>query len=217
MRGSTDPQLAMLPSLSTEGLIPADHPIRKMRVVVDAVLAELDPVFDEMYTTSGRRSAPREQLSKSTVVMAMYSIRSERAFCERLNYDLSFKSFLDMRIDQAAFDATTFAKNRTRGCWTTMLRTSSSPPWSARPSCAATSRRITSPSTAPCSTRGHRTGRSNPRTGHRRNRRLAATSKCSGTARSARVTPTPPRPIRRPGCIASRTTPWRRFATPGTC
>jgi transposase len=114
MRGSTDPQLAMLTSLSTEDLIPADHPIRKIRVVVDAVLAELDPVFDEMYATGGRRSVPPEQLLKSTVLMAMYSIRSERAFCERLNYDRLFKWFLDMRIDHPAFDATTFSKNRKR-------------------------------------------------------------------------------------------------------
>jgi transposase len=114
MRGSSDPQLAMLTTVSTEDLIPADHPIRKIRVVVDAVLAELDPVFDEMYAASGRRSVPPEALLKSTVLMAMYSIRSERAFCERLNYDLLFKWFLDMRIDQTAFDATTFTKNRTR-------------------------------------------------------------------------------------------------------
>jgi transposase len=91
MRGSTDPQLAMLTTVSTEDLIPADHPIRRIRVVVDSVLAELDPVFDEMYATGGRRSVPPEQLLKSTVLIAMYSIRSERAFCERLNYDLLFK------------------------------------------------------------------------------------------------------------------------------
>jgi transposase len=114
MRGTPDPQLAMLTSVSTEDLIPPDHPIRKIRVVVDAVLAELDAVFDEMYATSGRRSVPPEILLKSTVLMAMYSIRSERAFCERLNYDLLFKWFLDMRIDQPAFDATTFTKNRQR-------------------------------------------------------------------------------------------------------
>src|ERR671913_643463 len=114
MRGSTDPQLAMLTSLSTEDLIPADHPIRKIRVVVDAVLAELDDTFDAMYAAGGRRSVPPETLLKASVLMAMYSIRSERAFCERLNYDLMFKWFLDMRIDQRAFDATTFTKNRTR-------------------------------------------------------------------------------------------------------
>jgi transposase len=114
MRGSPDPQLAMLTSVSTEDLIPPDHPIRKIRVVVDAVLAEMDDTFDAMYSAGGRRSVPPETLLKSTVLMAMYSIRSERAFCERLNYDLLFKWFLDMRIDQPAFDATVFTKNRTR-------------------------------------------------------------------------------------------------------
>jgi transposase len=104
----------MLTSLSTEDLIPADHPIRRIRVVVDAVLAELDDVFAAMYASSGRSSVPPEALLKSTVLMAMYSIRSERAFCERLNYDLLFKWFLDMRIDQPAFDASTFSKNRQR-------------------------------------------------------------------------------------------------------
>jgi transposase len=106
--------MAMLTSVSTEDLIPADHPIRRIRVVVDAVLDELDSVFDEMYASSGRRSVPPEVLLKATVLMAMYSIRSERAFCERLNYDLLFKWFLDMRIDEPAFDASTFSKNRRR-------------------------------------------------------------------------------------------------------
>src|SRR6266545_1079894 len=114
MRGAPDPQLSMLTTLSTEELIPPDHPIRRIRKVVDAVLADLDGVFDGMYAMGGRASVPPETLLKATVLMAMYSIRSERAFCERLNYDLLFKWFLDMRIDQPAFDATTFSKNRTR-------------------------------------------------------------------------------------------------------
>jgi transposase len=114
MRGTPDPQMAMLTTLSTEDLIPVDHPIRRIRVIVDSVLAELDDVFDEMYATSGRSSVPPESLLKATILMAMYSIRSERAFCERLNYDLLFKWFLDLRIDQPAFDASTFSKNRQR-------------------------------------------------------------------------------------------------------
>jgi transposase len=114
MRGTPDAQLAMLTTLSTEDLIPAEHPIRRIRVIVDAVLAELDDVFDAMYATSGRSSVPPESLLKATILMAMYSIRSERAFCERLNYDLLFKWFLDLRIDQPAFDASTFSKNRQR-------------------------------------------------------------------------------------------------------
>ena len=144
MRGSPDPQLAMLSTLSTEDLIPADHPIRRIRVVVDAVLAELDGTFDGMYAAGSRRSVPPEILLKSTVLMAMYSIRSERAFCERLNYDLLFKWFLDMRIDQPAFDATTFTKNRKR-LLEHEVATSSLLPWCARRSSAATCRARTCP------------------------------------------------------------------------
>jgi transposase len=114
MRGSPDPQLSMLSSLSTEDLIPPDHPIRRIRVVVDAVLADLDGIFTEMYAATGRPSVPPENLLKASVLMALYSIRSERAFCERLNYDLLFKWFLGVRIDEPAFDASTFSKNRQR-------------------------------------------------------------------------------------------------------
>ena len=61
---------------------------------MEAVLAELDDTFDAMYAVGGRRSVPPETLLKATVLMAMYSIRSERAFCERLNYDLMFKRYM---------------------------------------------------------------------------------------------------------------------------
>src|SRR5579864_7964757 len=114
MRGAPDPQLAMLTTLSTEELIPAGHPIRRIRAVVEAVLGELDAELGAMYAGSGRPSVPPERLLKATVLMALYSIRSERAFCERLNYDLLFKWFLDLPIDAKAFDATTFTKNRDR-------------------------------------------------------------------------------------------------------
>jgi transposase len=114
MRGEPERQLAMLTTLSPEDLIPADHPIRRIRSVVEVVLAELDGEFDTMYARTGRPSVPPEQLLKATVLMALYSIRSERAFCERLNYDLLFKWFLDLPIDARAFDATTFTKNRER-------------------------------------------------------------------------------------------------------
>jgi len=87
--------------------------------------------------------------------MAMYSIRSGRAFCERLSYELLFKWFLEMRIDQAAFDATTFSKNRQR-----LLEDEVADEVSlrscAKRSCVATSPRITSPSTARCCRRGRR-------------------------------------------------------------
>jgi transposase len=114
VRGMPERQMAMLTTLNAGDLIPEDHPIRRIRVVVDAVLFELDDEFAAMYATTGRPSVPPEQLLKATVLMAMYSIRSERAFCERLNYDLLFKWFLDLPIDARAFDATTFSKNRQR-------------------------------------------------------------------------------------------------------
>ncbi len=114
MRGKPEQQLAMLTSLSTEDLIPKDHPIRRIRKVIEEVLAELDGEFDAMYSRIGRPSVPPEQLLKSTILMALYSMRSERAFCERLNYDLLFKWFLDLPIDAKAFDPTTFTKNRDR-------------------------------------------------------------------------------------------------------
>ena len=114
MRGKPEQQMAMLTSLSTEDLIPMDHPIRRIRTVVEEVLADLDDQFTAMYSRIGRPSVPPEQLLKATVLMALYSVRSERAFCERLNYDLLFKWFLDLPIDAKAFDATTFTKNRDR-------------------------------------------------------------------------------------------------------
>ena len=85
MRGRPERQMAMLTSLSTEDLIPKDHPIRRIRTVVDEVLAELDGELTAMYSRIGRPSVPPEQLLKATVLMALYSMRSERAFCERLN------------------------------------------------------------------------------------------------------------------------------------
>src|SRR5918994_486198 len=150
MRGKPEQQLAMLTSLSTEDLIPADHPIRRIRKVIEGVLAELDGEFDVMYSRIGRPSVPPEQLLKATVLMALYSVRSERAFCERLNYDLLFKWFLDLPID--APPSTSRRSPRTgSACSATRSPTASSPPWSARPSSAATSRPSTSPWTAPCS------------------------------------------------------------------
>jgi transposase len=114
MRGVPERQMAMLVPISIEDLIPAEHPIRRIRTVVERVLGELDGELTVMYSRIGRPSVPPENLLKATVLMAMYSMRSERAFCERLNYDLLFKWFLDLPVDAPAFDPTTFTKNRQR-------------------------------------------------------------------------------------------------------
>ena len=114
MRGPTEHQADMLLGVTTEDLVPADHPIRRIRDIADAALAELSPTFSAMYAPDGRRSVPPEHLLKGTLLMALYSIRSERQFCERLQYDLLFKWFLGLNIADPAFDHATFSKNRER-------------------------------------------------------------------------------------------------------
>ena len=105
----------MVMMLSTgEELIPLGHPIRRIRPVVDEILAGLEPEFDRMYALKGRPSVPPEQLLKACVLMGLYTIRSERQFCERLQYDMLFKWFMDMPINAAAFDPSTFSKNKDR-------------------------------------------------------------------------------------------------------
>jgi transposase len=114
MRGIEDRQQAMWAQVSVEHLIPEGHPIRRIRMIVEAVLEGLGPEFDAMYASTGRPSVPPEQLLKATVLMALYSIRSERQMCERMNYDLLFKWFLDLPVDARGFDPSTFSKNRDR-------------------------------------------------------------------------------------------------------
>ena len=113
MRGRTSRQVTFL-ALTPDELISADHPIRRVKPFVEAALAELSPIFDEMYADGGRPSVPPEHLLKAGLLMAFYSIRSERQFCERLQYDLLFKWFLDMNVEDPAFDQSSFAKNRER-------------------------------------------------------------------------------------------------------
>lgn len=113
MRGTILRQVTLL-TVTPDQLIPADHPIRRVKPLADMALAELSPVFDEMYADAGRPSIPPEHLLKACLLMAFYSIRSERQFCERLRYDLLFKWFLDLHVDDPAFDQSSFAKNRER-------------------------------------------------------------------------------------------------------
>jgi transposase len=114
MRGTSTRQVTMLSALTPDSLIPTDHPIRRIKPVVEAVLAELSPEFDAMYAATGRQSIPPENLLKSKVLMALYSIRSERQFCERLRYDLLFKYFLDLNAEDEGFDHSTFSRNQER-------------------------------------------------------------------------------------------------------
>jgi transposase len=114
MRGKEKKQAAMFSTISPERRVPADHPLRAIRTIADDALKTLAPTFRQMYSKTGRPSVPPERLLKSLVLIALYSIRSERQFCEQLDYNLLFRWFLDMDMDEASFDATTFGKNRER-------------------------------------------------------------------------------------------------------
>jgi|SRR5271169_1270820 len=114
MRGTSENQTLMLCSLTPDQLVPQDHPIRRIKPIVDQALKEMSPVFSKMYAYVGRPSIPPEHLLKACLLIALYSIRSERQFCERLQYDLLFKWFLGLNIMDPAFDASSFSKNKER-------------------------------------------------------------------------------------------------------
>lgn len=114
MRGRKDKQLSMLTSMTLDSRVPRNHPLRRIKKMADEVLVELSPTFDAMYAGSGRRSIPPEVLLKSMLLIALYSVRSERMFCEQLQYNLLFRWFLDMELEEEAFDHSSFTKNRER-------------------------------------------------------------------------------------------------------
>jgi len=114
MRGNQDKQVMMLTALTPDQLVPEGHPIRQIKPIVDRALSGLSATFNQMYAEIGRPSIPPEHLLKACLLIALYSIRSERQFCERLQYDLLFKWFLDLNIMDLAFDASTFSKNKER-------------------------------------------------------------------------------------------------------
>jgi transposase len=104
----------MLAFVDVETRIPLDHPLRTIKRLADEALLELSPVFDAMYEADGRPSIPPERLLKASLLISLYSVRSERAFCEELEYHLLFRWFLDMDLVEPSFDASTFSKNRRR-------------------------------------------------------------------------------------------------------
>jgi transposase len=114
MRGEVERQVGMLTVVQPEHRIPADHPIRRIKALADGELGKLSRVFERMYADRGRPSIPPERLLKACLLIALYSVRSERQFCEQLNYNLLFRWFLDLGWDEPSFDASTFAKNKAR-------------------------------------------------------------------------------------------------------
>lgn len=114
MRGHADPQGALFSYVSLERRIPEDHPLRAIKAQMDAALAAMSADFQAMYSHTGRPSIAPERLLKATLLMALYSVRSDRLFCETLDYNLLFRWFLDMDLESHAFDHSTFSKNRER-------------------------------------------------------------------------------------------------------
>jgi transposase len=104
----------MLAFVDLDQRVPQDHPLRTIKLLADQALGALSKTFDAMYAERGRRSIPPERLLKASLLIALYSVRSERAFCEQLDYDLLFRWFLDMELVEPSFDPSTFTKNRQR-------------------------------------------------------------------------------------------------------
>jgi transposase len=114
MRGKPQAQPEFLTTINLNQRVPADHPLRGIKERVDRVLVKLSPLFDELYAKEGRPSIPPEQLLKSRILMALYSVRSERLFCEQLGYNLLWLWFLDRELDEGSFDPTVFTHNYER-------------------------------------------------------------------------------------------------------
>ena len=114
MRGTEEVQDAMFSYISAEQRVPKDHPLRAIREILNEVLERLSPQFDSMYASTGRPSIAPEKLLRALVVQALYTVRSERMLMEQLNYNLLFRWFVGLNMDDAIWDVTVFTKNRER-------------------------------------------------------------------------------------------------------
>jgi transposase len=114
MRGVDAQQSAMFSYLSAEDRVPTDHPLRAVRVLTDRILAQLSPLFSTMYSSIGRPSIPPEKLLRALLLQILYTVRSERMLMEQLNYNLLFRWFVGLNMDEPVWDVTVFTKNRER-------------------------------------------------------------------------------------------------------
>ncbi len=114
MRGEDERTGALFSYVDLEARVRRDHPLRKIREIVNAALASLEPEFAALYSPIGRPSIPPEKLLRAMLLQAFYSIRSERLLMERLEYDLLFRWFVGIGVDDAAWNHSVFSKNRDR-------------------------------------------------------------------------------------------------------
>jgi transposase len=107
-------QRAMLVVFDAEQRVAKEHPLRRIKQLANAPLKELSPLFDQMHSAVGRPSIPPERLLKASLLIALYTVRSGRLFCEQLDYNLLFSWFLVLEADEPSFDHSTFSRNRER-------------------------------------------------------------------------------------------------------
>jgi transposase len=112
MRGDDEICGSLFSYIDLEKRVPSDHPPRAIRQIVNAALKSLSGEFDKLYSPIGRESIPPERLMRALLLQAFYSIRSERQLVERIDYDLLFRWFVGLGIEDAVWDARTFNKNR---------------------------------------------------------------------------------------------------------
>lgn len=114
MRGEVNPQSHLFSYFSPEERVPKAHPLRAIKHYADEALGALRTTFETMYSDTGRPSIPPERLLKASLLIALYTVRSDRLFCEMLDYNILFRWFLDMNLEDVSFDPSTFSKNRER-------------------------------------------------------------------------------------------------------
>jgi transposase len=114
MRGNDDRQEAIFSYVSMEQRIPKDHPLRRVRAMTDTALRGMSAEFDALYARTGRPSIAPERLLRALLLQALYTVRSERQLMERLEYDLLFRWFVGLSMDEKVWDQTVYTKNRER-------------------------------------------------------------------------------------------------------
>jgi transposase len=114
MRGEDQKQAAMYSYITLAQRIPTDHPARQIGVLVDRAFERMDAELEKLYSDTGRPSIAPERLLRATLLMILYSIRSERQLMEQMNYNLLFRWFVGLEMDDAVWDVTVFTKNRER-------------------------------------------------------------------------------------------------------
>src|SRR5216683_2854501 len=114
MRGDDQQQDGMFSYISPDKRVPQDHPLRRIRVIVDRVLEQLSPRFNKLYARAGRPSIAPEKLLRALLLQFLYSIRSERMLMEQLDYNLLFRWFVGLSMDEEVWDFSVFSKNRER-------------------------------------------------------------------------------------------------------